>query len=395
MDYSGAVLVARDGKPIFTAARGFADKDAKTLNTLDTRFRIASVTKPLTATAVLQLVQAGKVKLDAPIGTYIKDYPNRDFASHVTVHQLLTHTSGAGDIFGPRDDATRIKLKSLAEYVAYYGPRGSDFPPGEGFRYSNYGYIVLGRLIEEVTGQSYPDYMRDHVFKPAGMTRSGFEPESIPVEGRAKGYIWEPDGFHSNIDVSPAGATSSGGAYSTVEDMLAFAIALQSGKLLDAKHVELLVTEKTSTGYAYGFSDLSDGGVRTIEHTGAIPGGTAAFTIVDDGKVVIVALSNENPPLQPGAIMAMIHRRIKVMTADGKVAQFVRAPGGLRAPTEEQRVAAFNTADTDHDGKLDREGFRAALKSLGFADQLHSLFPRYDADRDGTISIDEIRLTPG
>ena len=390
MDFSGVVLVARDGKPVFTATRGLADREQGTPNKLDTRFRIASVTKPLTAVAVMQLVQAGKVRLDAPIGTYVKDYPNPDVAIRVTVHQLLTHTSGLGDIFSTKDDALRLKQKNLEQYVATFGPRPLEYTPGEGMRYSNYGYMVLGRLIEAISGQTYPDYMHANVFQPAGMTLSGFELDNATVEGRAKGYMWEAGGFKSNAETSPAGATSSGGAYSTAEDLLAFANALQSGKLLSTAYTRLLMEPKASDGYAYGFQTQSSGSIRTAEHTGGIAGANAALSIIDSGKAVIVVLSNQRPPDHASALNTMIHRRIKVLLPDGTEAQFVRVPG--RAfPSEAQRVAAFETADKDHDGLLDREGFRAALQTLGFADQINALLARYDVNGDGVISIQEIR----
>ena len=176
-DYSGTLIVARNGKPVIAIAAGMADREANIANTLETRFRVGSMNKMMTAVGVLQLVQAGKVKLDAPLGTYLKDYPNKELAGAVTIHHLLSHTGGAGDIFGPQFNEKRLELKTLKDYVALYGSRAPEFPPGEDWRYANYGFILLGRVIEEVSGQSYPDYVRDHIFKVASMTRSGFEPE--------------------------------------------------------------------------------------------------------------------------------------------------------------------------------------------------------------------------
>ena len=117
-DFSGAVLIARDGKPVFTAVRGLADREAKVPNTLTSRFRVGSMDKMFTAVAILQLAQAGKVRLDAPVGEYLKGYANGDVAKTVTVWQLLTHTGGVGDIFGPQFDAKRLELKTLSDYVA-------------------------------------------------------------------------------------------------------------------------------------------------------------------------------------------------------------------------------------------------------------------------------------
>jgi CubicO group peptidase (beta-lactamase class C family) len=393
-DFSGAVLIARDGKPVFSAARGLADREQNIANTLDTRFRVGSMNKMMTATAILQLVQAGKVKLDAPLGAYLKDYPNKDFASKVTVHQLLTHTGGAGDIFGPQFTARRLELKTLKDYVALYGSRAGEFNPGDGNRYANYGFILLGRIIEEVSGQTYSDYLRDKIFKPAGMTRTGFEPENVAVEGRAKAYVRQgAGGYSSAADTLPWSGTSAGGGYSTVRDFLAFATALTGNKLLDAKHTKLLMTRKVSNGYAYGFSDFSNADMSGAGHSGGAPGQNGDFRIIGDGKAVIVALSNVSPPGLAGQMTMLAIQRIKVTKPDGTVANLAMGPAAPPATTE-QRLAAFKAADTDSDGRLDKTQFRASSTALGFGDMLEFLFAQYDADKDGFVSEAEVRTPP-
>ena len=124
--------------------------------------------KMFTAVAILQLVEAGKVRLTAPLGTYLPDYPNRDVATKVTIHQLLTHTGGTGDIFGPDFDAHRNELRTLADYVKLYGKRGPEFEPGSRWAYSNYGFLLLGAVIEKVTGHSYYDYVQRTSTRPPG-----------------------------------------------------------------------------------------------------------------------------------------------------------------------------------------------------------------------------------
>ncbi len=191
--FAGAMLVAKNGKPIFTGAYGLADRGNKISNKLDTKFRIGSMNKMFTAVAVLQLVQAGKIKLDAPIGKYLTDYPNKDVATKVTIHHLLTHSGGTGDIFGPQFTAHRLELRTLQDYVKLYGNRGVKYEPGTLWEYSNYGFILLGVVIEKVTGQSYYDYMREHVFKPAGMNSTDSLPENEQVPGRSIGYMRSKD----------------------------------------------------------------------------------------------------------------------------------------------------------------------------------------------------------
>src|SRR5207245_1733128 len=148
-----------------------------------------SMNKMFTAVAVLQLAQAGKIKLTDPIGKYLTDYPNKDLASKVTIHHLLTHTGGTGDIFGPEFEAHRLELKTLQDYVKLYGKRDLQFDPGTKWEYSNYGFLLLGVLIEKVSGKSYYDFVAENIYKVAGMTNSGSEPESVEVANRSKGYM--------------------------------------------------------------------------------------------------------------------------------------------------------------------------------------------------------------
>ena len=146
--FAGAALVARRGKVLFAQAYGLANRETKAPNQLGTQFRIGSMNKMFTAVAVMQLVQAGKIKLDAPLRTYLPDYPNKELAGKVTIHHLLTHTGGTGDIFGPEFDKHRLELRTLQDYRKLYGARALDFEPGTRSRYSNYGFILLGLVIE-------------------------------------------------------------------------------------------------------------------------------------------------------------------------------------------------------------------------------------------------------
>jgi CubicO group peptidase (beta-lactamase class C family) len=294
--FQGAVLVARGGRVIYGDAKGLADRDNGTPNTLDTRFRMGSMNKMFTATAILQLVQNGKVKLDAPLGTYLTDYANRDVATKVTIHHLLTHTGGTGDIFGPEFDAHRLELKALKDYVKLYGARGLEFEPGSKWQYSNYGFLLLGVIVERVSGQSYYDYVRDHIFAPAGMTGSGSEPEDVSVPGRAKGYMQQKAAWVLNTDTLPYRGTSAGGGYTTVGDLLRFATALTGHAVLDAKHTALLTTGKVDTGqgdkYAYGFVESTAGGARSFGHSGGAPGMNGDLRIFPDSAYVVAALAN-------------------------------------------------------------------------------------------------------
>jgi D-alanyl-D-alanine carboxypeptidase len=297
--FAGAVLVAKDGKPVFSQAYGLADREKKIPNKLDTKFRIGSMNKMFTATAVVQLAQAGKLAFTDPLGKYLPDYPNKEAASKVTIHHLLTHTGGTGDIFGPEYQQQRDNLRELKDYVNLYGKRGLQFEPGARWAYSNYGFILLGRIIEVVSGQSYYDYVRDHIFKPAGMTSTDSYPESQPVADRSVGYTKQNGPLHPNAATLPPRGTSAGGGYSTVGDLLRFANALTSHKLLDAKHTELLTTGKVAAAqgkYAYGFTDTTAGGVREFGHGGGAPGMNGDLRIYPQSGYTIAVLANLDPP---------------------------------------------------------------------------------------------------
>jgi CubicO group peptidase (beta-lactamase class C family) len=301
-NFSGAILVAKGGKPVFTGAYGLADREKKITNKLDTRFRIGSMNKMFTAVAILQLVQAGKIQLTDPLVKFIPDYPNKDLASKVTIHHLLTHTGGTGDFFTPEYDAHRLEMRTLQDYVTLFGKRGLEFEPGSRWVYSNYGFLLLGVVIEKVTGSSYYDYVQEHVYEPAGMTSTGSFPEDQTVPDRSVGYT-KDDGqktWTPNNDTLPYRGTSAGGGYSTVGDFLRFATALLGHKLLDAHHTELLTTGKVDVQgrgkYAYGFEDRAAGGIRSFGHGGGAPGMNGNLGIYPDSGYVIVVLANLDPP---------------------------------------------------------------------------------------------------
>jgi D-alanyl-D-alanine carboxypeptidase len=296
-EFAGAVLVARHGKVLLKDAWGRADRKAGVANTPATRFRIGSMNKMFTAVATLQLVEAHKLALDDPIGQHLPDYPNKEVAAKVTVRHLLTHTGGTGDIFGPEFDQHRLQLREHRDYLKLYGRRGPSFEPGARFEYSNYGFVLLGALIEHVSGMSYDDYVDQHVFRRAGMRSTGSLPEAVDVPDRAVGYLrlsptsaWEP-----NTYTLPWRGTAAGGGYSTVGDLLRFAQALGSGRLLS----EATLAEATrphQQQYGYGFDVQGQGLLRSYGHGGGAPGMNGELRVFPQLGYVVVALSNLDPP---------------------------------------------------------------------------------------------------
>lgn len=299
--FSGAVLIAKDGVVRYSGAVGFADREKRIPNSVDTRFRNGSMNKMFTAVAVLQLVQQGKIDLNAPLGRYLTDYPNKDVAARVTIHHLLTHTGGTGDIFGPQFTEHRLDLRAVPDFINLFGNRGLGFDPGSQWAYSNYGFVLLGAVIEKVSGVSYYTYVRDHVYLPAGMLATGSEPETETVPGRSIGYMkrggatWLP-----NTETLPWRGMPAGGGYTTVGDLLRFANALNNHTLLNSRLTDLLTTGKVhSTGnemYAYGFFDRTVDGARRFGHSGGAPGMNGDLAIFPRPGYVVAVLSNFDPP---------------------------------------------------------------------------------------------------
>lgn len=298
--FSGVVLVARDGEVLLGEARGKADRERGAPVTSDTRFRIGSMNKMFTATAILRLAAAGTIALDDPIGKHLPGYPNAEVASSVTVRHLLGHRGGTGDIFGPQFQEHRLTLRDHADYLKLYGSRGLLHAPGAEFRYSNYGFVLLGALIEQVSGLSYDDHVRRHVFEPAGMTATGAQPESDAVPNRSRGYMRNDEGWTSNADTLPWRGTAAGGGYSTARDVLRFARALESGTLVPRALLDEATTRHhvggPGRGYGYGFSVLGEGDLRSYGHAGGAPGMNGELRIYPKLGYVLVALSNLDPP---------------------------------------------------------------------------------------------------
>jgi D-alanyl-D-alanine carboxypeptidase len=300
--FSGTVLVARDDTLLFAEACGMADRRREIPNRLSTRFRIGSINKVFTAVAVCQLVQAGVVNVAEPLATYVPDYPNQDLAAAATVHHLLTHTAGTGNIFVPEYEVRRDEIRTVADYVSLLGHRDAEFAPGSRFEYSNFGYVLLGAVIENVTGQSYYDYVDQHVYAPAGMTRAGALPEDTAAPDLAIGYTNEVTGSEVNTSVLPYRGSPAGGGYATAEDLWRFATALTGQRLLDARRTELLTTGQTEAGWggtcvAYGFFERTIYGIHAIGAAGGFPGMSADLVIYPDLGYVIAALANMDPDI--------------------------------------------------------------------------------------------------
>ncbi len=295
--FSGTVQVWKGNLPIYAKGFGLAHKSPDLPNGVDTEFNLASITKMFTAVAVAQLVEAGKLSYTDTVEKIIPDYPNKEVAQTVTVSQLLSHTSG---MIGGRELAMKFPDPSNALTI---DDRLKDFeneplksPPGQQYGYSNAGYILLGKIIEKVSGQSYYDYVRDHIFKPAGMEHTGFPLKTQLPKNAATGYMDAPNGkrLDNSVALDLKGAPNEG-AYSTGGDMARFHTALVSGKLVNSQSLRQLWTGVTDNGkeeYGYGARIVEYNGVRIIGHGGGWQGITNEFDMYPDQGVTVVVLSN-------------------------------------------------------------------------------------------------------
>lgn len=308
-EVAGAFLVARNGEVRMQWQGGLADRQRALAVSADTRFRLASLNKMFTAVAILQLEQAGKLTLDDSLGKHLPTYPNRTVADAVTLRQLLNHTSGLGDIFGEKATSNAAALRTLHDYWAVFADEPLAFPPGSKDQYSNYAYILLGSVIEAVSGQSYYDYVDTHIYRVAGMTGTGSLPESTPVPARANAYTRVDGKWTLETASLPWRGTSAGGGYSTVSDLLKFGEALRTGKLLaPAALAAATAPQNTMAWYGYGFMVRGQGRERVYGHEGGAPGANAVFYLLPEQGYVLVGLSNVDPEAMGNVVNFVANR---------------------------------------------------------------------------------------
>src|SRR5215207_3831472 len=344
--FSGTVLVAKDGVPIYTTAIGMADRARKTPNTVDTRFNLGSMNKMWTAIAIAQLVEQGKIDLDATVGQYVPDLPNQSIRETVKIRHLLSHASGMGTYF--RNGFLRDKkyVTAMTDYVPFYADVPLSFTPGARMQYSNAGFALLGLIVERVSGQSFYDYMKRNIIDRAGMKRAEYvDVRSHPADV-AVGYAkpQEGDGEASpNWDSIEQHSSPAGGAFASAPDLIAFSRALWSGKLVSQALVRQFTTGQVAMGpqmqYAFGFGVGNTGGWRHVGHNGGIPGANAEFTLFPVKGIDVVVLANIVGP----AATDVIRRIVGVLTAAGPQAANDGAP-------------RLVTVETGRDGQERRTG---------------------------------------
>ena len=312
--FSGTVLVARGRELLYEKAFGEANKDFKVPNNIDTKFNLGSMNKMFTSVAIAQLVEAGKLSFDDPLGKFMPDFPDKEAAEKIKIKHLLSHTSGLGNYFNRTFfEGSRANYRTVDDFLNLAKDEKMQFEPGTKWQYSNTGMLVLGKIIEKASGQNYFDYVRENIYKKAGMTNSdSFDLDGVNPNlavGYEKDYTEQGIVFRNNIFLHVIKGGPAGGGYSTVHDLLKFAGALREGKLVGKEYVKLLTTPKpelNSPGYGYGF--IVGKNPDTYGHSGGFPGISSELVMFTNSDVTAVVLSNYGSGAQnvTGKIRALV-----------------------------------------------------------------------------------------
>jgi CubicO group peptidase (beta-lactamase class C family) len=289
--FSGTILVAKDGAPVWRESFGAADREWDIANTADTKFRLGSITKQFTATAILQLAEQGKLSVDDPISKFYADAPAA--WAKVTIKHLLTHTSGIPSytgIPGFFDRDARLPLTPDG-IIKLTRDKPLDFEPGSKYAYDNTGYVILGYVIEKVSGQAYADYVAQHIFTPLGMKDTGYDVSETILRHRASGYKPTKDGWKNADFLDMSLPYAAGSLYSTVDDLLIWDRALTEGKILTPASRQAMFTDY-GNHYGFGWGIKPVAGHEQVSHGGGINGFSTGISRYPKDGVVAIVLAN-------------------------------------------------------------------------------------------------------
>ena len=290
--FMGTVLVVKDDRTIIDQGYGDADLEWNIPNIPAAKFRLGSVTKQFTAASILLLEERGKLKVEDPVKKYLPDAPAA--WDKITIFNLLTHTSGIPNFTGfPEYGPTEWKDTNPTELVARFHDKPLDFEPGTKFSYSNSGYVLLGYLLEKISGQSYGDFLQQNIFTPLGMSGTGMDNNAIILPQRAQGYMPSGTGMKHAGYTSMTIPFSAGAIYSTTGDLLKWERGLFSGKVLTSTSLTKMTTPFKDK-YGFGlFVDTKDGH-KVIQHGGGIEGFNTSLAFYPDDKLTVIVLGNLN-----------------------------------------------------------------------------------------------------
>ena len=317
--FMGTVLVARDGKVVLDKAYGMANIEWDIPNAPTTKFRLGSITKQFTAAAILLLEERGKLKIDDRIKTYLPDIPMS--WERITVNNLLTHTSGIPNFTALSEyNAAKGRATTVDGTLATLRDKVLDFGPGEKMSYSNSGYLVLGSIIEKVSGQTYETFVAENFFTPLGMKDSGYDSNTQIIKRRASGYNRIPAGYVNAGYIHMSVPHAAGALYSTTEDLLKWEEALFGGKVVSKASLDRMLTP-FKNNYALGLTVWLENGRRVIAHGGSIDGFNTHMAYYPDTRTVVIVLSNVAGPV-PGVIggqlSAIMHGEAVTLTSERK-----------------------------------------------------------------------------
>ena len=317
--FMGTVLVARDQTVLLDKAYGFANLEWSIPNTPTTKFRLGSLTKQFTSASIFLLQERGKLKIDDPVKKYVPDAPAT--WDKITIYNLLTHTSGIPSFTSFPDYHSSEAIPATPEQlVARFRDKPLEFQPSEKWNYSNSGYVLLGYLIEKISGQSYEKFLQENIFTPLGMKNTGYDSNSEIIVHRAYGYT------PGKVSVENAGYIdmtipfSAGALYSTTEDLLRWEQGLFGGKIISAASLTKMTTPFLND-YACGVFVHVDDGHKVIDHGGGIEGFNTQLSYYPDDKLTIIALGNLNgsaPDAIATNIAAAIHGEKVVLPSERK-----------------------------------------------------------------------------
>ncbi len=290
-DFSGVILLGRNGNAIWSGAAGFANLEHRVPNTIETKFRIASITKQFTAMAIMILQKQGKIDVSKPLSHYLSKLPKA--WKRITVHHLLNHTSGLRSYTDlPEYRLFQRQKTSPRDLMKHFFDEPLKFAPGERFEYCNSGYTMLGILIEELSGETYADFLRDKIFSRLHMDASGVDDAEIVLSNRASGYTRKADGSLMNADFIDMSVPYSAGAmYSTAPDLLKWERALTSNVLISKAQLKAMMKSGIENN-AYGLFHYDRFGREVIGHAGGIDGFVSNIEFLLDERLCSIILSN-------------------------------------------------------------------------------------------------------
>ncbi len=288
--FNGSILIAKNNQVIVRKGFGMANLEYNVLNTPDTKFRIASITKQFTAMAVMMLQERGKLNVRDSVCKYLTACP--ESWQGMTLHNLLTHSSGIPDIVTfPDYQQFKMLPSTPEESIQKFKNKPLDFPPGEKFNYSNSGYILLGHIIEKVSGDKYEDFLRKNIFEPLKMTNTGYDHYEKVLNNRAEGYVLRRSGFVRGQYIDMSIPFAAGGLYSTIEDLFLWDRSLYTNDLVSKKSLDAIFTPEKGE-YGYGWVIGRQFNRRIATHSGSIEGFKSVIARYPAEQVSIVVLSN-------------------------------------------------------------------------------------------------------